>query len=164
MLSHTAFWYFLLFTSSAAILFLFHILTCLTYFHLCGNLWFFCNPHLIQGDYGKVGWQRHNKMKVVQVVVVNWSIRLATLSCLRNTLINYKLQLYHVYKRSLKLTTEDWHGYWVAYKKAECSMDSLQFTERIIYVYVQLGLLVVTIWLELCISHSSSCHHHLHHS
>jgi len=25
------------------------------------------------------------------------------------------------------------------------------------------GLLVVTIWLELCASYSSSCHHHLHH-
>ena len=26
------------------------------------------------------------------------------------------------------------------------------------------GLLVVTIWLELCMSCSSSCHHHIHHS
>jgi len=25
------------------------------------------------------------------------------------------------------------------------------------------GLLVVTIWLELCTSYSASCHHHLHH-
>ena len=26
------------------------------------------------------------------------------------------------------------------------------------------GVLMVTIWLELCTSYSSSCHHHLHHS
>jgi len=26
------------------------------------------------------------------------------------------------------------------------------------------GLLVVTIWLELCTSYSSSCHHHFHRS
>jgi len=25
------------------------------------------------------------------------------------------------------------------------------------------GMLVVTIWLELCTSYSSSCYHHLHH-
>ena len=25
------------------------------------------------------------------------------------------------------------------------------------------GLLMVTIWLELCMSYSSICHHHLHH-
>jgi len=25
------------------------------------------------------------------------------------------------------------------------------------------GLLVVTIWLELCMTYSTSCHHHLHH-
>ena len=25
------------------------------------------------------------------------------------------------------------------------------------------GLLMVTVWLELCTSSSSSCHHHLHH-
>jgi len=25
------------------------------------------------------------------------------------------------------------------------------------------GLLVMTIWLELCTPYSSSCHHHLHH-
>jgi len=26
------------------------------------------------------------------------------------------------------------------------------------------GLLVVTIWLLLCMSYSSGCHHHLHHA
>jgi len=26
-----------------------------------------------------------------------------------------------------------------------------------------LGLLVVTVWLELCTSYSCSCHHHFHH-
>jgi len=29
---------------------------------------------------------------------------------------------------------------------------------------VGVSLLVVTIWLELCTSYSSDCHHHLHHS
>ena len=28
---------------------------------------------------------------------------------------------------------------------------------------LNIGLLVVTIWLELCTSYSSCCHHHLHH-
>jgi len=27
---------------------------------------------------------------------------------------------------------------------------------------VGVGFLVVTIWLELCTSYSSSCHHHFH--
>jgi len=29
--------------------------------------------------------------------------------------------------------------------------------------FVLLCMLVVTTWLELCMSDSSSCHHHLHH-
>jgi len=28
---------------------------------------------------------------------------------------------------------------------------------------LDVGLLVVMVWLELCTTYSSSCHHHLHH-
>jgi len=32
------------------------------------------------------------------------------------------------------------------------------------YKKMDIGLLVVTIWLELCMSYSSTCHHHLQHA
>jgi len=33
----------------------------------------------------------------------------------------------------------------------------------IIIILNGIGFLVVTIWLELCTTYSSSCHHHYHH-